>query len=316
MISYKTVINGWNDFFFAPKSTDSIALFRILWCSLLLVYFLFDSQNIQTIYGQTGLISLETVKVHFPYPHLNLFNIFGNSDNFLYLFFSIYGLAIISALLGFCTRPALIIVLCCMVTLHQRGIWMMSSSETLMRIITILLVVSPCGHSLSLDAKVAEKFPAYRKEKDWAPWAMRLIQIQLSVVYLWTVWQKFKGETWLDGTALYYATRIESFKNFPVPFILDNLAVIKLLTWSTLIIEAGLGLLVWIKEFRIPVIILGIAFHLGIEYTMSIPFFEWVMMVLLMIHITPEEVQILKSKVGEKWVLVTRSRSLGVIPPA
>ena len=163
----------------------------------------------------------------------------------------------------------------------------------------ILLVCSPCGHSLSVDSYLGKTNPKFKKDRDWAPWALRLMQIQISVVYLCTVWQKLKGETWFDGTAVYYATRFESMKNLPVPYILDNLAILKMLTWGTLIIEVALGIFVWIKEFRIPIIILGILFHLGIEYTMCIPFFEWVMIISLLIYVTPLEARafFMKSKI-------------------
>jgi hypothetical protein len=296
MISYKSINKGLNEFFFVPKPTESIALFRILWCSMLFIYFLFDVGNIEYIYGPHAILSLKTVQSQFPQVHLNLFNMLGVSHEVLYVFFGVYGVALLMSIIGFHTRISLITVLCCMVSLHHRNIWVTSSSETLMRIMMILLVCSPCGHSLSVDAYLDKNII----RRNWAPWALRLMQIQISVVYLCTVWQKLKGETWFDGTAVYYATRFESMKNFPVPYILDNLAILKMLTWSTLIIEASLGLLVWIKEFRIPVIILGILLHLGIEYTMSIPFFEWVMITSLCIYMTPLEGRALAKRFMQK----------------
>lgn len=291
MISYKKISEAWNNFFFVPQPTESMAMFRILWCSMLFIYFLFDINNIENIYGPHAVLSMQTVQNQFPQTHLNLFNIFGNSYSFLYFFFGIYGLALIASILGFYTRISLITVLCCMVTLHHRNIWVTSSSETLMRIMTILLVCSPCGHTLSIDSILGQKYKKFYREKDWAPWALRLMQIQLSVVYICTVWQKLKGETWFDGTAVYYATRFESMKNLPVPYLLDSLALLKLMTWGTLVMELSLGILVWIKEFRIPVIIMGILFHLGIEYTMCIPFFEWAMIILITLYVTPLEVR-------------------------
>ena len=306
MISYKAINQSLNEFFFVPKPTESVALFRILWCTLLFVYFLFDVGNIDNIYGPHAVISLKTVQSQFPQVHLNLFNMIGNSTEVLYGFFVIYGIAILMSLIGYHTRTSLLVVLCCMASLHHRNIWVTSSSETLMRIMMILLVCSPCGHSLSVDAYLGRTNPNYNKPRDWAPWALRLMQIQISVVYLCTVWQKLKGETWFDGTAVYYATRFESMKNLPIPYILDNLVILKMFTWGTLIVESALGLLVWIKEFRIPVIILGILFHLGIEFTMCIPFFEWVMITSLCVYITPLEVKSVVMNVKQRIDLKVR----------
>ena len=63
------------------------------------------------------------------------------------------------------------------------------------------------------------------------------------------------------------------------------------MTWGTLILEFSLGTLIWFKEFRKPLIIAGIFFHLGIEYMMSIPFFEIVMIALLINFISPQEMR-------------------------
>lgn len=291
MISLKTIYDCWDRFFFEPKPTEGIALFRIVWITVLIFYFLFDLPNLADFYGPHALISLETSREHFRFPHVNVFNWLGNSYNVVYILVGIYGLALLSSLFGFFTRSSLLIVLVCLVSLHQRNIWLLSSSELLIRAITILLVCSPCGHTLSLDAYFAQKREGRKLPREWAPWALRLIQIQLSVVYVWTVWHKLKGDDWLDGTALYYATRLESMTNFPVPYLMNSIWFIKISTWGTLLLELSLGTLIWIKEFRKPLILTGIGFHLGIEYIMSIPFFEIVMMVLLINFFTPEELK-------------------------
>ena len=283
MLSINSLIKAWDDFFFKPQPTEGVAIFRVVWCLILFAYLIFDLPNIQDFYGPNAILAHETVKSQFNYLQLNVFNFIGVSETTVYGLIFVYGIALLLGLLGVFTRTSLIIALVCMTSLHQRNIWLLSSSELLMRTITILLICSPCGHALSLDSKW------FKKERDWAPWALRLIQIQVSVVYLWTVWHKLKGDTWFDGSAVYYATRLEGLVNFPLPYVLDSKWCLRLATWSTLFIELGLGILVWFKETRRPMIILGILFHLGIEYLMSIPFFEIIMISLILNFFTPQE---------------------------
>lgn len=301
MKSIKDVIQSWDDFFFKPQPVESMAIFRVFWCSMLLIAALFDFQNINDFYGPHAILSLATVKSQFAVLHLNIFHLFNASYEFVYILFGIYVLALISSILGFYTRTSLIVALIAMVSFHQRNIWFLSSSELLMRLTMILLVCSPCGHAYSIDSLLGRKFPLFKKERMWSPWALRLIQIQLAVVYVWTFWHKLKGDTWFDGTALYYATRLDAMKNFPVPFILDWLPAIKLMTWMTLVLELALGTLIWFKEFRKPLIILGIGFHLSIEYMMSIPFFEIVMILLLITFIEPVSVKAYIMVKREQW---------------
>lgn len=301
MRSIKDIVNSWNEFFFKPQPVESIAIFRILWCTMLLVAALFDFQNIHDFYGPHAILSLATVKSQFQTFHLNIFHLFNASYEFVYILFGVYILALISSIIGFYSRTSLVIALIAMVSFHQRNIWLLSSSELLMRLTMILLVCSPSGHAYSVDSLLGRKFPLFKKERIWSPWALRLIQIQLAVVYLWTFWHKLKGDTWFDGTALYYATRLDAMKNFPVPFILDWLPAIKLMTWMTLFLELALGTLIWFKEFRRPLIILGIGFHLSIEYMMSIPFFEIVMILLLTTYIEPTTVKAFFIAKREQW---------------
>lgn len=288
MISIKTFFNRWDRFFFAPAPVEGIAIFRFIWCALLLFALFFDIGNAADFYGPKAILSLETVKSQFNYPHLNLFYFMGHDLSTVYFMMTIYGLALFSAMIGFQTRLSLFVAMVFMVSFHHRNIWLLSSAEVLMRIVMTLLVCSPAGNALSVDSLLArlKKSPLPR---EWAPWALRLIQIQLSVVYVWTVWHKLKGDLWLDGTAIYYATRLQSMTNFPVPVLLDHLFLIKLMTWGALVLEFSLGTLVWFKEFRRPLIIMGLLFHVGIEYMMSIPFFELIMMALLLTYYTPEE---------------------------
>jgi hypothetical protein len=289
MFSFKSLQQSVNTFFFEERPVEGIALFRIIWVGLLAAYFLFDMHNVTDFYGPHALFSMETVLQQFPYIHASLFQILNNSYETVYWLMLVYGISIFTSLIGFYTRSSLVVMLLCMVSFHQRNIWLLSSAELLVRVITIYLVCSPCGHALSVDSLLSRKYRWMKKPRTWAPWALRLIQIQLSVVYVWTVWHKLKGEDWSNGTALYYATRLEDMTNFPVPFLLDWLPFIQAMTWGTLLVELALGIMIWFKEFRRPVILIGIVFHLGIELMMSIPFFELFMIALIINFYTPEE---------------------------
>lgn len=310
MFSFKSLLKSLDHFFFAPKPVDSIALFRIIWCLLILATAMMDVNNINEFYGPHGLLSLTTAKSQFMFPHMNVFHYFSSSYEMTYILFGIYFVAILFAMVGLFTRASLIVTLVCMVSIHQRNIWLLSSSELLLRLITLYLVFSPCGHVFSFDSILGRKYKLFAKPREWSPWVLRMIQIQVSVVYLWTVWHKLKGDTWIDGTAVYYATRAENMKNFGLPFLLDWMPFLKFMTWSTLVLEFVLGCFIWFKEFRWPLIVSGVIFHLGIEYVMSIPFFEWIMILLILLYITPEEVRFFIKKQKQNWVSAVNETNL------
>jgi hypothetical protein len=291
MMSFKTLITAWDNFFFKPQPVDNIALFRIFWCLMLLANALIEVQNVKVFYGPDAITSFETVQNQFSYPHLNLFHFFQERIEVVYMIFAIYITSLIFALVGFYTQYALALVFVCLTSLHQRNIWLLSSSELVMRIVTLLLIFSPCAHAFSIDVLKNKKNPFWIKREDFSPWVLRLLQIQLSIIYLWTVWHKLKGDNWVDGSAVYYATRLDSMKNISLPYILDSVLFLKLATWGTLVIEFLLGTLIWFREFRKPLIICGIFFHLLIEVMMTIPFFEILMILLLLLFIPLQDVQ-------------------------
>lgn len=294
MLSYKLIIKDIDKFFFEKKQLNTFGLLRIFWFGLLFFQFFLEMPYVNDFYGPHSITSLKTTLSQFHFPHLNIFQFSNGGYAFTYGLFLIYGMAILGSIIGYYSRLFMIITFMCMVSLHQRNIWFLSSSEVLVRISTLYLIFSPAGKSFSVDA-ILNKRSGLKNEILHDVWPLRLLQIQLSVVYLWTFWHKLKGETWFDGTAFYYASRLESFYNNSLPLLMNSSIFLKSATWLTLVMELFLGIAVWIKEWRVYAILMGIIFHLSIEFLMSIPYFEWVMILLLLTFIEDHDVLKLKS---------------------
>jgi hypothetical protein len=88
-------------------------------------------------------------------------------------------------------------------------------------------------------------------------------------------WWKMKGHAWLHGSALYYVTHLQEIQRFPLPAWTQTPMVLKLGSWSTLVLEFSLGVLIWYRRFRYPLLLLGLLFHLSLEYAFNLPMFEW-----------------------------------------
>lgn len=288
MFELKTGIRSLDNFFFKEDYTYNLALFRILFVGLVFTYTLFEIGNVKDFYGPEAIVSLDTMRRRFHGPQLNLFQFFNESYLTTYLIYGVTLVSLFLSLIGFKTNLFLLLSFVGISSLQMRNIWILSSADVLVRSVFFILLFSPCYRVISIDALLARKSGSPYAKKA-TQWTWRLIQIQVSVVYLWTCWHKLKGETWFDGSAVYYATRLDTMKNVTIPILMDNKIVLSLATWSTLIIEFGLGFFVWFKETRRWFILAGIALHLGIEVLMAIPFFEWLMIVLLTSFFTPRE---------------------------
>ena len=296
----KTIYSKWNSFFFKEAPVEGLAIFRILLGLLALTTFLQDSLILNDLWGQIGLQSTETMMKNYSFPILSIFQYLRLTDNLLFALVILQLLALFSFTIGFKTKVANWVAFILMVSFHQRNINILSSADLLMRIMFMLMLFSPSGNAYSLDSIIARLKGAPLK-RNHPRWAMRLIQIQIAVVYVSTVLAKAKGITWLDGSAVYYATRLSDLTRFTVPVILDSVFMIKLITWSTLVIELALGTIIFIDEFRKELIIFGIIFHLGIEYMMSIPQFEWLMIVCLLAMFKIEDYRVFDDSLC-KWL--------------
>jgi hypothetical protein len=123
-------------------------------------------------------------------------------------------------------------------------------------------------------------------------WLVRVVQIQLSVIYPATVIAKLDGDTWREGTAALYALGLQDFERFWVPgFMRENLVLGNLMTWFTLGVELALPFLLWTRRTRWTGIVLGILMHAGFDYTMRLGFFLPAMTIGYLSFVRPDEVE-------------------------
>lgn len=121
------------------------------------------------------------------------------------------------------------------------------------------------------------------------PWAQRMIQFEVALLYFSSFCWKAQGAPWIHGTALYYVYHLDEFHRFPVPSLFLRPTILKLGSWMALALEFSLGTLIWIKEFRYILLSLGVLFHLWLEYSLNIPMFEWDVLAAYVLFIEPED---------------------------
>ncbi|MGZ3771185.1 MAG: HTTM domain-containing protein [Bdellovibrio sp.] len=287
----KTVLKSIDNFLFAPQPVYTVALLRIGLGLLLLLNWFMMYYDLDILYGPNGIISLATAQQYGNQLRFSLFDYLPNTEKTTVLLATINLLAVLFMTVGAWTRTAMVTAFITLVSFHHRNGFILNSADSVLRVFLFLLIFTHCGDAFSIDRwRLLKKGLAPSIPEEKSPWALRMIQIQFCIIYIATVLFKIKGEQWADGTAVYVATRLDEFVRFELP-ILNNMYMIKFFTWSTLIVEMALGTLVWLKELRYWVLLAGILLHLTIEYTMSIPVFEWAMIIMMIGMIDPRDMQ-------------------------
>ena len=286
---------AWHAFWFEPRSTSTVALFRIAYGSVVFLWGLSFAPDLMTFYSRSGMLPDQ------PPGSWGLLQLSNSNPVVLVL----YGLLLISAVcltIGYRSRLASVVLWVTMVSLQARNPYVQTGGELVLRLTGFYMMLVPAGESLSVDRWRKHKgdfweFPAR------APWGLRLAQIQLSAIYLFTVWTKVPGRTWNDGSAVGYALQLRPYLRLPIPErVLDFVPLMNLFTWGTLAIELSMAILIWNRKLRPWVMLGGIALHLGIEIALKVGFFSYSMWVLYTTFI-PEDA-------AERFILRVRDRFL------
>lgn len=297
-MTFRRVARAWDRFLFRPVSPVPIALYRILFGVLVLLNGLFLLPDATAFFGDHGVLPLAEALRITGGGRINVLAWLPPGPFWLYAFFAVYLLASVCLTVGFFTRLSAAVAFVCLVSLHHRNMMVLNSADTFLRLASFYLVFSAAGRALSADRwlRIRRGVEPPGAPAPAAPWAQRLIQVQLAVAYLATVRWKLDGHTWVDGTAVYYATRLQEFGRFPVPYLFDHLWTVKLMTWGTLLVEFALGALVWFRDLRYPVLLAGLGLHLGLEYSMTIQLFQWVMISAYVLFVDPRDLRWLRGR--------------------
>ncbi len=280
----------WDKFFFAPQSPTPIALFRVLYGVCVSVTLLLLRADWLDWYGVHAWVSRATMKTLEPGIRLDLFALLPQDNRWIVAFFCIFlGFAVLLTI-GLWTRISSVVVFLCLVSIEQRNPFIAHGGDTFLRVAGFFLIFAPAGATLSLDRLICAHKKGRRLEVvPRAPWAQRMIQLELALIYFMSFCWKMKGHAWLNGTALYYATHLHEIQRFPLPAWTQNSVVLKLGSWSTLIVEFSLGVLIWFKRFRYPLLLLGLLFHFSLEYAFNLPMFQWDVLTAYVLFIDPAD---------------------------
>jgi Vitamin K-dependent gamma-carboxylase len=272
----------WERFFFKPEPTSTLAVIRIVFGLLIFAWTLSLAGDLAAFFGDSGVLPKQ--------PEVGgVWGVLGiaSSDAVVQLLFAVLLVASLALALGYHTRLAAVLVFIGVMSFERRNPYVFNTGDWLVRVMAFYLALAPSGAALSLDRWRANRsrfweFPLR------APWALRLMQIQLSVIYIAAVWDKLQGTTWNNGTATSYVFRITDVGRFPVPgFITHSVFLSNLMTFGTLAIELSVGVLVWNRRLRPWVLLAGGLLHVGIEYSIRVGFFSLAMLTLYISFLDP-----------------------------
>jgi hypothetical protein len=299
------------DFWTKPMRAEPLALFRIVLGATYLLSLviglapdldryqeLCPPEGLDNWLGSSGRWSLFRAPAHFPQrapedgplvpPALaEAWNAWGAKRSTVFTAFGVLVIAVFGMTIGWRTRLCTTIAWLLTISFHNRLLWMLNGGDDMFRTALFYLTVSglfslrfgeavaPASAVWSVDrwrqrCKAAPDAPVYI-----APWAVRLMQIQLCAVYFFTGLAKI-GDDWLNGEALYWVLNDVSVMRWPYHWLPLPLWACRLASWATILWEIGFPLLVAVRWLRPLTLLAGVALHVGILVSMEVGWFSQV----------------------------------------
>jgi hypothetical protein len=262
------LVQRWRSFWFSTEPAYTLGLVRIGFGALAVLWTLELFPDLYERFGSKGFVPKSPSE-----PYLwSLFQFYG-SDSELLIGWLVLLVAAIALTVGWHSRLAAIVVFVLVLSFERRDPWIFNAGDGLIRIEALFLALSSCGAALSIDQR--RRTGSFWSAQKRPVWPLRLMQIQVSIVYLCTVVAKLRGDTWQNGTAVSYSLRLQDMLILPTPdWLAENPLMANVTTWGTLLIELSIALFVWNKKWRMKVLAAGFVLHLSIMLTMAVGFFS------------------------------------------
>ena len=298
---------AWQSFWFQPKQMYTLGLVRMAFGALAMVWGMWLLPMRNGLLDSNGVTPTQPSVAH----TWGIFEVW-NTNGAILIGVIVLILSAIALLVGWHSRLAAVVVFILIVSFERRVPSAFNAGDALVRIEAFFLALMPCGTALSLDQR--RRTGSFWSAQTRPNWPIRLIQLQLSIIYLASARSKLSGGTWENGTAVSYALRIEDMQRVPLPhWFVTNAPAMNLMTWATIATELAVGILVWFPRFRPWVLAAGVLLHLMIDVNIQIGIFSYAMFVMYLAWIPPETVKHLPDKL--RHLSRRRDRGSNIDPP-
>jgi len=281
-------LTGWNQFWFTPADPHTICTIRIVVGLLMLANYIEYLPAIHEFIGPDAWIDASaTAELHSGQSSGTAYeryiggwyrpSVFSlASHETLPWMYGGFLIAIVALTVGFCSRTANLIVWIGHLSFLHRSLIAWYGLDIILAMLLAYLVIAPTGAVFSVDAWIRNR----RSEQPVQPTvttnlATRMIQIHMCIIYAAAGLTKLQGNTWWEGTAIWYVLMIDELALIDFRWLAtlnDGLiqTLCGLATTGTLVFEIGFPALIWNRMLRPLVLVGSVCLHLGIGLVMGL----------------------------------------------
>ncbi len=270
---------AWNHFWFCPSDPATLSLIRLLAGAMLFYTHLVWTLDLQAFIGPDGWLPVDYLRTIHTMPgaegpQWSVWSIFFWIDAPWQLWcVHIFALLVFMCLmLGLFSRTTAVLGFLLAVSYaHRVSPGAFFGLDKVNCMLAMYLMLGPCGARYSLDRirrlRRGDNRPAMPSTA--ANVAIRLIQIHLCVIYLFSGLAKLMGENWQAGTAVWWAVANLEYQSIDMTWLAGWPVLVALATHATIFWELFYCCLIWNRFTRPLTLWMAVAIHAGIALCMG-----------------------------------------------
>ncbi|MEK6249700.1 MAG: HTTM domain-containing protein, partial [Planctomycetales bacterium] len=182
---------------------------------------------------------------------------------------------------GFFSRTCAVLTFLITVSYMHRATGALFGLDQINVMLAMYLMVGPCGARYSIDRWLASRKQGNAPVADSVAGniAIRLIQIHMCVIYFFAGTRKLMGDTWWDGSAMWYSIANYEYQSVDMTWLVAWPMAIAVLTHVTILFEVSYCVLIWNRLTRPVMLTLAVVLHLGIAMCMGMATFGLAMLI-------------------------------------
>jgi hypothetical protein len=295
---------AWNEFWFRPADPATLSLLRLLVGGMLFYTHLIWSLDLAGFIGADGYLPVSELRAlqtpqggagvaTAPWHVWSLF--FWIETPWLLWTIHVFALAVFLCMaLGLFTRVVAVLAYLLAISYAQRvtpGAFF--GLDKINCMLAMYLMLGPCGARYSLDRlwRLRHGNRTEPPPSTSANLAIRLMQLHLCVVYLFSGLAKLEGETWQAGTAVWWAVANYEYQSLDLTWLAGWPVLTALLTHLSVFWELFYCCLVWNRFTRPLVLWMAVAVHGGIALFLGMITFGLTMLFANFSFLQPETVR-------------------------
>ena len=181
---------------------------------------------------------------------------------------TVWAAASLFLLVGYRPRLAAAVAWVCAVSFVQVNLFIHNGGDWLKLFLLLMLCFLPSDGRWAVRRNPLASGPALVH-----PWPLRLMMLQLGLMYFVNGYYKLLGPQWRAGTVMHDVAGNPSWTHFSPDFLPLPDVALRLLTWATLAWELGFPLLVSLKGTRTATLWVGVVFHVASFFHLEIGLF-------------------------------------------